>query len=117
MEPIDTTLPVALSNPVSTVLLMRLAGSLGFTNSGGPLSEEYMAHLFSRMLSAKRRSKLSTRKLISLNRKALATFCKRYGFTRAEVRFAQRMVRSMWEMRRIARISRLLAAERQRSIQ
>jgi hypothetical protein len=70
------------------------------------------------MADAKADAGLSTRQFRNLDRRQLAAFRRKYDFTRAEVRFAQEMVRYVWQGWRTAKLVTQVARERnKRSIQ
>jgi hypothetical protein len=95
--------------------LLRLAGRLKFVDSPGEgLPIDLQGELFDRMAEAKADAGLSTREFLSLDRRQLAVFCSKYDCTRAEVRFAQNMVKYVWQAWRTAKFVAQLARERNR---
>jgi hypothetical protein len=93
--------------------VQRLAGfSQSMNRVRRGLTESETAELCNQVALARLRAGLSLNRFLALNHAALNEFCARYGFNRAEIRFAQRFIAMMWAMRRASRVAEVLADAR-----
>jgi hypothetical protein len=93
--------------------VMRLAGIPSRRQREAPgIPESETGALCARIDAARRQARLSANEFLRLDRPELLAFCRRYGFTRAEVRLAQALAQVVRAMCRTQALARCVARQR-----